>query len=84
VFYANISVQGSDPAFVYTVLFCELAVFLSTLLMALFGFEHPPAAAFAAGLVPAPAVPILMCLLGLICVFILAGSKKVLLPLYCV
>lgn len=82
--YANLLFQGSDPFFVYTVLFCGMAVFLSTLLMALFGFEHPPAAAFAAGLVLAPAVPILMCLLGLVCVFLLAGSKKVLLPLYCV
>ncbi|MBZ3936136.1 HPP family protein [Methanimicrococcus blatticola] len=82
-FYANNLLQGADPVFAYTVLFCGLAVFLSTLLMALFGFEHPPAAAFAAGLVLAPSVPILMCLLGLVCVFVLAGSKKLLFPLYC-
>ena len=83
-FYANNLFQGSDPVFAYTVLFCGLAVFLSTLLMALFGFEHPPAAAFAAGLVLASSVPVLMCLLGLICVFVLAVSKKLLSPLYCV
>ncbi|WNY23872.1 hypothetical protein MmiHf6_11950 [Methanimicrococcus hongohii] len=83
-FYANHWFQGADLVFAYTILFCGLAVFLSTLLMALFGFEHPPAAAFAAGLVLAPSVPILMCLLGLICVVVLAISKKILSPLYCV
>ncbi|MDV0445742.1 hypothetical protein MmiAt1_13360 [Methanimicrococcus sp. At1] len=82
-FYANILFQGAEPTFAYTVLFCGLAVFASTLLMALFGFEHPPAAAFAAGLVLAPSVPILMCALGLVCVFVLAFSKNVLSPLYC-
>ncbi len=82
-FYADILFQGPDPVFAYTVLFCGLAVFLSTLLMGLLGFEHPPAAAFAAGLVLAPNVPILMCLLGLVCVFVLARSKKILSPLYC-
>ncbi|MDL2260789.1 HPP family protein [Methanimicrococcus sp. OttesenSCG-928-J09] len=82
-FYANIWFQGSELIFVYTILFCGLAVFLSTLLMALFGFEHPPAAAFAAGLVLAPTVPILMCILALICVFVLAVSKEILAPLYC-
>ena len=82
-YFINTQLQGADPIFIYTILFCGAAVFLSTLLMALFGYEHPPAAAFAAGLVLAPFLPIGMCLLGLICVVILAVSKNILSPLYC-
>ncbi|WNY29264.1 hypothetical protein MmiEs2_14890 [Methanimicrococcus stummii] len=82
-FYGNVLFQGAESVFVYTVLFCGLAVFLSTLLMALFGFEHPPAAAFAAGLVLSLSVPVLMCVLGLVCVLLLAFFKKILLPFYC-
>lgn len=82
-YFSNIWFQGGESVFMYTVLFCGAAVFLSTLGMALFGFEHPPAAAFAAGLVLAPSVPILMCFLALICVVVLAVSKNILSPLYC-
>jgi len=83
LYYANIWIQGANPIFTYTILFCGFAVFLSTLLMALFKYEHPPAAAFAAGLVLAPAVPIWMCILALICVIALAFFKNILAPLYC-
>ena len=84
LYFVNIQIQGADPIFVFTIMFCGLAVFLSTLLMALFGYEHPPAAAFAAGLVLSPILPIWMCLLGLVCVIVLAFSKNILSPLYCV
>lgn len=82
-YYLNIFFQNGNPVFTVTILFCGAAVFLSTLLMSLFGFEHPPAAAFAAGLVLAPSDPFLMCGLALICIFVLAFSKNILSPLYC-
>lgn len=84
-FYAFFLIQnaGFNIGFAYMILFCGLAVFFSTFLMALLGFEHPPTAAFAAGLVLAPSVPLFMCGLALVCVLLLAFSKKILLPIYC-
>jgi len=79
-YFANIWFQGPEPIFLYSILFCGLAVFLSTLLMALFGCEHPPGAAFAAGFVLSASFPGLMCILALISVFILFVSKKILMP----
>ena len=79
-YFANIWFQGPEPIFLYSILFCGLAVFLSTLLMALFGCEHPPGAAFAAGFVLSVSFPGLMCILALISVFILFVSKKILMP----
>ena len=77
-FYLNIWVQGEELIFIYTSLFCGMAVFLSSLLMSLLKCEHLPSVLFSSGLVLSSSISILICLLVLGSLLILFVSKGVL------
>ena len=77
-FYLNNWVQGGESIFIYTSLFCGMAVFLSTLLMSLFNCEHLPSVIFSSGLVLSSSISVMICLLVLGSFLILFISRELL------
>ncbi len=72
---ASLVCVAYEVSYPILILLCALVVFLTTLCMTIFDFEHPPAAAFAISLVLADNA-ITISVLALICVVVLCIIKK--------
>ncbi len=71
---ASLILQAMNHTYFLTVILCTLAVFLTTMCMTVFDFEHPPSAALAVGLVISNQ-PIQTALLSILCVILLCAIK---------